>query len=60
MPKKEIAIFVIVDAVLVAAALIAVFRHVKISYVLLGFAVLSVLNGIFLIVSVVKKTDAPR
>ena len=60
MPKKQIAIFVIVDLVLVAAALIAAFQHVKISYVILGFAVLSVLNGIFLIVSVVKKTDAPK
>jgi len=58
--KKQIAVFVIVDVILVAAVLVAVFHHVQISYVILGFAVLSVLNGIFLIVTVVKKTSAPR
>ena len=60
MPKKQIAIFVIIDVILVAAALIAVFRHVQIGYVILAFAVLSVLNGIFLIVTVVKNTSTPR
>src|SRR3954467_12517239 len=56
MPKKQLAIFVVVDVILVAAVLIAVFHHVKVLYVLLGFAVLSVINGIFMIVPVVKRT----
>jgi hypothetical protein len=56
MPKKQLAIFVVVDVILVAAVLIAVFHHVKVLYVLLGFAVLSVINGIFMIVTVVKRT----
>jgi hypothetical protein len=56
MPKKQIAIFVVVDLILVIAALVAVFRHVKILYVLLAFTFLSVMNGIFLIVTVVKGT----
>jgi hypothetical protein len=56
MPKKQIAIFVVVDLILVVAVLVAVFRHVKILYVLLAFTVLSVINGIFLIVTVVKRT----
>jgi hypothetical protein len=56
MPKKQIAIFVVVDLILVVAVLVAVFRHVKILYVLLAFTVLSVTNGIFLIVTVVKRT----
>jgi hypothetical protein len=59
MPKKQIAIFVIVDVILVAAVLIAVFHHVQISYVIAAFAVLSVINGIFLIITVVKKTGTP-
>jgi hypothetical protein len=56
MPKKQIAIFVVVDLILVVAVLVAVFRHVKILYVLLAFTFLSVINGIFLIVTVVKGT----
>jgi hypothetical protein len=56
MPKKQIAIFVVVDLILVVAVLVAVFRHVKILYVLLAFTFLSVMNGIFLIVTVVKGT----
>ncbi|MFL6437394.1 MAG: hypothetical protein ACJ71Q_07430 [Terriglobales bacterium] len=56
MPKKQIAIFVVVDLILVIAALVAVFRHVKILYVLLAFTFLSVINGILLIVTVVKRT----
>ena len=56
MPKKQIAIFVVVDLILVLAVLVAVFRHVKILYVLLAFTFLSVINGIFLIVTVVKRT----
>ena len=55
MPKKELAIFVIIDLVLVAAVIIAVFQHVKVLYAISAFAVLSVLNGIFLIVAVVKR-----
>lgn len=58
MPKKELAIFVIVDVVLVIAAIIAAFRHVKIVYVLFGFLVLSVINGILLIVTTVRKPGA--
>lgn len=60
MPKKQIAVFVFIDVILVIAVLIAVFHHVQISYVILAFAVLSVLNGVFLIVTVVKNTSAPR
>jgi hypothetical protein len=56
MPKKQIAIFVVIDLVLAVAVLVAVFHHVKILYVLLAFTFLSVINGIFLIVTVVKRT----
>ena len=56
MPKKELSIFVVIDLVLVALAIIAAFRHVKILYVVLTFALLSVINGIFLIVTLVRKT----
>jgi len=56
MPKKQIAIFVVIDVVLVAAVLVAAFHHVKILYVLLAFTFLSVLNGIVLIVAVLKNT----
>jgi len=56
MPKKQIAIFVVVDLMLVVGVLVAVFRHAKILYVLLAFTCLSVINGIFLIVTVVKRT----
>ena len=55
MPKRELAIFVIVDVVLVIAAIVAAFRHVKIVYVLFGFLVLSVINGLVLIVAAVRK-----
>jgi hypothetical protein len=58
MPKKQIAIFVVIDLILVVAVLIAVFHHVKILYVLLAFTLLSVINGIFLIVTVVKRTGS--
>lgn len=57
MPKKQIAIFVIVDLILVLAVLVAAFRHVKILYVMLAFIVLSAINGIFMIVAVVRRTD---
>ena len=56
MPKKQIAIFVVIDVILVAAVLVAAFHHVKILYVLLAFTFLSVLNGIVLIVVVLKNT----
>jgi len=56
MPKKQLAIFVVIDVILVIGVLIAAFQHVKILYVLLAFAVLSVINGIFLIVTVVRNT----
>lgn len=59
MPKKQIAVFVIVDVILVVAVLIAVFHHVQIGYVIGAFAVFSVINGIFLIVTAVKKTGTP-
>jgi hypothetical protein len=55
MPKRELAIFVIIDLILVATVIVAVFHHVKVLYVISAFAVLSVLNGIFLIVTVVKR-----
>jgi hypothetical protein len=55
MPKKQIAIFVVIDLILVSAVLVAVFHHVRILYVLLAFTLLSVINGICLIVTVVKR-----
>ena len=56
MPKKELAIFVIVDVILVLAAIMAAIRHVKIAYVIGAFALLSVINGLFLIVTVVRRS----
>lgn len=56
MPKKQIAIFVVVDTILVVAVLVAVFHHLKILYVLLAFSLFSVLNSILLIVTVLKNT----
>ena len=58
MPKKELAIFVIIDLILVAAAIIAVFRHVKVLYVIAVFALLTVINGLIVIVSLVKQPRA--
>lgn len=58
MPKKELAIFVTVDLILVMAAIVAVFHHVKVMYVIAGFGVLTVVNGLVLIVSVVKRPGA--
>ena len=60
MPKKQLAIFVIVDLILVAGVLVAVFHHRKIVYVMLAFIVLSVINGIFLIVIVVRRTGTQQ
>ncbi|HKR32367.1 MAG TPA: hypothetical protein VJT08_17935 [Terriglobales bacterium] len=59
MPKKQIAIFVVIDVILVVAVLVAAFHHMKILYVLLAFTLLSVVNGIVLIVTVVKNTKRP-
>ena len=59
MPKKQIAIFVVIDVILVAAVLVAAFHHMKILYVLLAFTLLSVLNGIVLILAVLKNTKLP-
>lgn len=59
MPKKQIAIFVVIDVILVVAVLVAAFHHMKIFYVLLAFTLLSVLNGLVLIVTVVKNTKRP-
>jgi len=56
MPNKQIVIFVVIDVILVIAVLMAAFQHVKILYVLLAFTFLSVINGIVLIVAVVKNT----
>ena len=56
MPKKQIAIFVVIDVILVVAVLVAAFHHMKILYILLAFTLLSVLNGVVLIVTVVKNT----
>ena len=56
MPKKQILLFVVIDVILVTAVLIAAFQHLKILYVLLAFTFLSVINGIVLIVTVVKNT----
>ena len=56
MPKKQLAIFIVVDLILLAAVLVAVFHHVKVVYVMLAFILFSVINSIFLIVTVVKRT----
>ena len=55
MPKKELAVFVVIDVILVVAAIVAAFHHVQILYVIAGFFVLSAINGVFLIVTVVKR-----
>jgi len=57
MPKKQLIVFIIVDLILVAAAIAAVLRHVKVLYVMLGFIAFSIINGIFLIITVVRKTE---
>lgn len=59
MPNKQIATFVVIDVILVVAVLVAVFHHMRILYVLLAFTLLSVINGILLIVTVVKNTKRP-
>jgi len=57
MPKKQLAVFVVVDLILVTAAIVAVVRHVKVFDVMMGFIAFSVINGIFLIVTVVRRTE---
>ena len=59
IPKNQLIAFVIIDLILVAAAIFAVLRHVQVLYVMMGFIAFSVINGIFLIVTVVRKTE-PR
>ena len=59
MPKRQIVIFVVVDFILVVALIIAVFHHVRILYAMIAFIILSVINGVFLIVTVLKNTGAP-
>jgi hypothetical protein len=56
MPKKQLAIFVLIDLVLIAGVLVAVFQHMKILYVMLAFILFSVINSIILMVTVVKRT----
>jgi hypothetical protein len=57
MPKKQIAIFVLIDLILVAAVIFAVFHHMRIVPAMIAFTVLSVINGVFLIITVVKSTS---
>lgn len=59
MPKKQILLFVAIDVILVGAVIVAVFRHVSVVYAMAAFVVLSVINGLFLIVTVVK-TGPPK
>ena len=56
MPKRELIIFVVIDLLLIIAAIIAVIHRVRVLNVIIGFAVLSVINGLWLIVTVVQKT----
>ena len=56
MPKKQLAIFVLIDLVLIGGVLVAVFQHMKILYVMLAFILFSVINSIILMVTVVKRT----
>ena len=58
MPKKQLAVFVLFDLILVAVAIAAVLRHVKVLYVMMGFIAFSVINGLFLIVTVIRNTKA--
>ena len=59
IPKNQLVAFVIIDLILVAVAIFAVLRHVQVLYVMMGFIVFSVINGVLLIVTVVRKTE-PR
>lgn len=55
MPKKELIIFVVIDLILVAGAIVAAFQHLKILYVVAVFGVLTAINGLFLIISIVRQ-----
>lgn len=58
MPKKELTIFVVIDLILVAGAVVAAFQHVKIVYVIAVFGLLTAINGLFLIISIVRQPRA--
>jgi hypothetical protein len=58
IPKTQIAIFVAVDLLLVAAVIYAVIRHVPVRQAMYAFIALSVLNGIALIVAVVRRSSS--
>jgi hypothetical protein len=58
MPKTQLIKFVIIDLILVAAVIIAVFLHVRVLYAMIAFVLLSCFNGIYLIVTVVNKPGA--
>jgi hypothetical protein len=57
MPKRELAIFIIIDVVLAIAVIVAAFHHLPILAILVAFAVLSVVNGVFIIVALVRKQN---
>jgi hypothetical protein len=58
MPKKQLITFVIIDVILMVAVIIAVFRHVRVLYAMMAFILLSCLNGIYLIMKVLKRPSA--
>ena len=58
MPKKQLITFVVIDVILMVAVIIAVFRHVRVLYAMMGFILLSSLNGTYLIVKVLKRPNA--
>lgn len=55
MPKKELTIFIVIDVILAIAVIIAAFHHLPIVAVLLAFTLLSVINGVFIVVALVRK-----
>lgn len=55
MPKKELAIFIVIDVLLAAAVIVAAFHHLPILAVLLAFTFLSVINGVFIVIALVRK-----
>ena len=57
MPKRELAIFIVVDVLLAIAVVVAAFQHLPILAVLVAFAVLSVINGVFIILALVRKQN---
>jgi hypothetical protein len=58
MPKKQLITFVVIDLILVAIVIVAVLNHVRVLYAMLAFIVLSSINGIYLIVTVIRKPNA--